>query len=412
MNETRFKVLLDRYLSDTLSTEEVPRFLSYLRQYENTGRLRQTIYKALHDNSFEGIADKTRTDIIFKKILQQAANVDKDSIAGERPVDIKHWQSRFNLFRLVAAAAVIFLIFSGAYYFLHQQKPTDAIASGKKVQQPLTGDVAPGGNKAVLKLADGTSVVLDDADTGMIARQGSMNVFKLNSGELAYHGTAGNKSAMLFNTVSTPRAGQYQVVLPDGSKVWLNAASSIRFPAAFVGQERNVELTGEAYFEIAHNKNMPFHVLVNNVKVEVLGTHFNIMSYENENAVNTTLLEGSVRVSPMFSAGEEEPGLKLSPGQQASRKKGSSVFNVREVDVESVVAWKNGIFQFNSDDIQTIMRQIERWYDIDVDYAGKIPEEHYSGTVGRDNNLLKVLRIFEESGLRFKIQGKKLTILQ
>jgi ferric-dicitrate binding protein FerR (iron transport regulator) len=200
--------------------------------------------------------------------------------------------------------------------------------------------------------------------------------------------------------------------LPDGSKVWLNAASSLRFPTAFVGRERGVVLTGEAYFEIARDKNMPFKVQVNDMKVEVLGTHFNVMSYKNEGMVNTTLLEGAVRVSSLPPAGETGQGLVLKPGQQASIRQGASAFTLHDADIESVIAWKNGLFQFNNADIQTIMRQIERWYDVDIHYQSSIPDGHYSGTMGRDNSLLTLLRIFEESDLKFTIEGKKLTVLQ
>lgn len=407
MSEKHFKILLDRYLNDSISAEELPQFFTYLRQYKNNQELRNTIQQALKDNAFEGISDKSRSDIIFQKIMQQAATVETPVVPLDSEIDT-HRPGKKSVIKWLSAAAVLVAVFTGSYYFLSRNRTTDVAVAIKKTTHDLIGDVGPGGNKAILKLSDGTSVVLDDADTGTIAMQGNSKVLKLNNGELAYDKTGERITVPVYNVISTPRGGQYSVQLPDGSKVWLNAESSLYFPTSFAGKERNVVLTGEAYFEIAHNKNMPFKVQVNDMKVEVLGTHFNIMSYDNEETTHTTLLEGSVKVSVN---GNENAAYKLIPGQQATRKKGNTILRIHDADVESVMAWKNGLFQFNGDDIQTVMRQIERWYDVDVHYAGKIPDGHFSGTVGRDNNLLKVLRIFEEGDLRFKIEGKKLTVL-
>jgi ferric-dicitrate binding protein FerR (iron transport regulator) len=276
-----------------------------------------------------------------------------------------------------------------------------------------SNDVAPGRNKAILQLADSSTIVLDESDTGVVAQQGSTKILKLTNGQLAYKAAASHElraaSQLAYNVISTPRGGQYQVVLPDGSKVWLNAASSLRFPTAFAGKERSVTITGEAYFDIVPNKNMPFTVQVNDTKIEVLGTRFNVNSYSNEAMLRTTLLDGAVRVSQL--SGKPGEGTRLIPGQQASIYNRSASIIVNPVDTEAVVAWKNGMFQFESSDIQTIMRQMERWYDVDVIYAGKAPEGHYSWTGGRDQSLLKVLRILEEGDLKFKIEGKNLTVL-
>jgi ferric-dicitrate binding protein FerR (iron transport regulator) len=255
--------------------------------------------------------------------------------------------------------------------------------------------------------------VLDDSDTGMLAQQGGTKVLKLTNGQLTYKTAASYKlqatSRPVYNIISTPRGGQYRVILPDGSKVWLNAASSLRFPTAFAGTARIVTLTGEAYFDIAPDRNMPFKVQTGDRQVEVLGTQFNIMAYSNEDMINTTLVDGAVRVSAI--TGQPGEGLRLKPGQQATSHLGSAAITAHEVDTETVVAWKNGSFQFDSNDIQTVMRQIERWYDVDVHYAGKAPAGHFSGTVGRDQSLMKVLRLFEEFDLKFKIEGKNLTVL-
>jgi Fe2+-dicitrate sensor, membrane component len=399
MRKADFKELLNRYLNDSLSVEELQELLAHLQKQENTETLQQIIQQALQDNTFRNLADKTRTDIIFRKLMQQARN--------EQGTD--NSPPRKKLFILLPWLATAAAVLAGVFLvtwlvFIKEAPPQKLVLS----HTTPPGDVAPGGNKAFLQLADGSVITLDDTDTGMLAQQGPARVIKLDNGRLQYNSTSAQDAATLYNTITTPRGGQYHVILPDGSKVWLNAASSLRFPTVFAGRERSVQLTGEAYFEIAHNKSMPFHVQVNEIRVEVLGTHFNVMSYENESAVATTLLQGSVRVAgnTMYMP------VVLKPGQQASLQRQSAQgFSVHDVDTESVIAWKNGLFQFNSADIQTIMRQLERWYDVRVQYKGPIPEGHYSGIVPRDNNLLKVLRILEESDLKFAIEGKKLYVL-
>lgn len=411
MNVDQFKILLDRYLKDTISVEELPVFIEYLRHYSDTGQLQQAIEEALTDNSFSGISDQSKTETIFQKILQQAAANENISIPAEPVYKIEHTRNHFRVLHWLTAAAVIAAVFTGTYFFLQKKKSPSDQVSNSQSNQTLANDADPGTDRAVLKLADGSEIILDDADTGMITQQGNAKVFKLNNGELTYKATSGSESEMVYNTLSTPRGGQYQLVLPDGSKVWLNASSSLRFPAFFAGKERVVELTGEGYFEITHNLKKPFAVNVNDMKVEVLGTHFNIMAYDNEKTVNTTLLEGSVKLSSTALSKTGKQGIKIKPGQQATLIKNISSMNVHEADVESAVAWKNGMFQFKSDDIETIMRQIERWYDVSVNYADKIPEGHYSGAIERDNKLSTVLRILEESDLKFKIEGKTLTIL-
>lgn len=399
MRKADFKELLNRYLNDSLSAEELEELLAHLQKQENTETLQQTIQQALQDHSFRNLADKGRADIIFQKLMQQARNEQgTDTSPPRKPLlSILPW--------LAAAAAVIAGVFLVTHFiFIKEAPPKKTVVT----QTTPTGDVAPGGNKAFLQLADGSVITLDDTDTGMLAQQGSTRVIKLDNGRLQYHNMAKQEVATLYNTITTPRGGQYHIILPDGSKVWLNAASSLRFPTVFAGSERSVQLSGEAYFEIAHNKSMPFQVQVHDMKVEVLGTHFNVMSYENETMVNTTLLEGSVRVAYKTV----NSPVVLKPGQQASlHRQLAQNIAVHDVDTESVIAWKNGLFQFNSADIQTIMRQLERWYDVSVQYKGPIPEGHYSGIVPRDNNLLKVLRILEESDLKFTIEGKKLYVL-
>jgi len=306
------------------------------------------------------------------------------------------------MYQWMAAAAVLVFIVCGLWFLVGREgdgKPSVAVTP--KVKQ----DIAPGGDKAILTLADGTQVVLDTANNGALTKQGNVTVIKLN-GQLAYNKQGGIPTEVLYNTISTPRGGQYQLVLSDGSKVWLNAESSLRFPTAFAGKERRVELTGEGYFEVAHNAEKPFHVKVNDMEVQVLGTHFNINSYSDEEAVKTTLLEGSVKVS------KGDKMVLLHPGQQAVvQPEGAEIKVGYDVDTEEVVAWKNGLFVFNNTPLATIMKQLERWYDVEVVYQGKVPQDRFNGSISRNNNLSEVLKVLEYSDIKFRVEGKTITVL-
>ncbi|HEY0175648.1 MAG TPA: FecR domain-containing protein, partial [Pedobacter sp.] len=261
------------------------------------------------------------------------------------------------------AAAVIFVCSAITFFYL-SRLPGNQVAK-THIQSPLINDVAPGGNQAVLTLGNGSKVVLDHKSNGQLAWQGGTLVSKKGNGLLTY-AVSGSApvNQVSYNTVVTPRGGQYQIVLPDGSKVWLNAASSLKFPTAFSGNTRYVELTGEAYFEIAKNKSMPFIVKSDDQSIEVLGTHFNINDYREEPEVKTTLLEGRVKAS------SGKGTVFLNPGQQAVVSKADNSGNIKvlkDVDMEEIIAWKNGNFQFNNADIETVMRQISRWYNVDIE---------------------------------------------
>lgn len=302
--------------------------------------------------------------------------------------------------RLSAAAAVLLLLGS-AMWFL-----SDKDNSEQNIVKNEPAEIGPGGNRAILTLADGTQVLLDSANTGAITRQGEVTVIKLDDGQLAYDQNDETATdEVVYNSISTPRGGQYQLVLSDGTKVWLNAESSLRFPTSFKGTERRVELTGEGYFEVSHNARMPFYVNAESVDVKVLGTHFNVNAYRDERAIRTTLIEGAVVVS---SQGESAA---LKPGQQAALYHSNQKLETsRNVDMEQVIAWKNGYFSFNDASVQSIMRQFSRWYDVDVSYSGTIKNIAFNGKVYRDMSLQKVLEILTFSDLNVKIEGRKLIV--
>ena len=309
------------------------------------------------------------------------------------------------LYRRWSAAAAVLILLAAGWWFLANGKKENR---GNLAGRPATEDIAPGGNKAILTLADGTKVILDTAGNGAIIKQGGVTVIKLN-GQLAYdpsNSELPDASTVTYNTITTPKGGLYGLLLADGSKVWLNAASSLRFPTVFTGNERRVELTGEGYFEVAHNAEKPFHVTVNNLDVQVLGTHFNINSYSDEPAVKTTLLEGRVMIR------ESDKLVYLNPGQQAIAQPGQANFRiVNDTDVEEVVAWKNGLFIFNNTPLENIMRQIARWYNVDIVYQGSVPQDTFNGNISRNTNLSEVLKVLEFSNIRFKVEGNTITVL-
>ncbi len=253
------------------------------------------------------------------------------------------------------------------------------------------------------------SLLLDSTKNGIITSQGNVKVIKLDSGQLAYTPASGkgiSSSEISYNTISTPRAAQYQIVLSDGTKVWLNAASSLRYPTVFTGKDRQVVLTGEGYFEVAKNKEKPFHVQVGGLEVEVLGTHFNIMAYEDEDAIQTTLLEGSVKVI------HNNQSDLLVPGREASLGRSSNQLTVGDANVQQAVAWKNGYFYFDKSDVKTIMRQVSRWYDLDIIYEAPVPDMKFSGKIERGLPLSGIAHLLESGQIHFRIEGKNCIMLK
>lgn len=309
-------------------------------------------------------------------------------------------------------AAAILLFGTAIYFFIgyNNDKKQDTVIA--KTQVDKTEKIVPGGNKALLTLADGSTIILDSAANGLLSQQGGIKVQKLDNGLLAYsiNGKLVTENDQAFyNTITTPRGGQYQVTLSDGTKVWLNAASSIHFPVVFTGSERKVEITGEAYFEVAKNKAMPFKVTAGSSEVEVLGTHFNINSYTDEPSIKTTLLEGMVKVTvPVLGASQSAEFLQ--PGQQAAINKQGRISVIKNADLEEAVAWKNGRFQFKSADLKSILRQISRWYDADIEYKGNV-DMHFSGQLPRNDNVNKVFEKLALTGeVNFMVEGKKIIV--
>jgi len=318
-----------------------------------------------------------------------------------------------------AAVFLVIVSLSTSLFLLFNDKPYQDLTSVH--ENIIENDLIPGGNKATLTLADGNVISLNESANGIIAQVEGMKISKTSDGQIVYSITnrmslkKEGESTIKYNRISTPRGGQYQIVLPDGTKVWLNAASSLKYPEYFDGNGRNVELLGEAYFEVNSQKstlgeNIPFLVSTATQTLEVLGTHFNINSYEDEGAVRTTLLEGSVRVSSNSNDRNKtgEISLVLKPNQQSVLS--GKDFNVVNVNAEESVAWKNGYFSFEQASIETVMRQLSRWYDVEIVYNGNIPKGTFTGKVYRDMNISKVLEILAFAQVDFKIEGKRMII--
>ncbi|WP_343702088.1 FecR domain-containing protein [Chitinophaga sp.] len=378
--EQRYEELAAKWLNGTITPEEEKEFAGWFNA-GNSGPM-------LVPEELGASEEEHRRRLLGK--VRQAAGLQRG-----KTVRLRRW----------AVAASLALVAGAAAFYL--RKPAAIAPQQMAVQQPAAvEDAAPGGNKAVLTLANGSQIVLDSAGQGVLATQGGTAVIKSQQGQLVYKEEehAENTAAVAMNTLRTPRGGQYSIVLPDGTRVWLNSQSSLQFPAVFNGKERVVQLTGEAYFEVAHNKQKPFRVESAGAHIEVLGTHFNVMAYANEPQMETTLLEGAVRVSK----GNRSEVIK--PGRQV-RLAGSEM-TVRSVDTEDAIAWKTGLFRFNNHSLKSIMRQIERWYDVQIDYAS-MPDKEYSGMMRRTSNLSEVLKMLEVAGrVKFTIEGRTVKAIQ
>lgn len=308
------------------------------------------------------------------------------------------WAPRTRTRSIVWYAAAAVLVLIGVALFFTLRTP-------QQPASPPLAEITAGGNKATLTLASGQTISLDDAKDGNIAQQGQSAVSK-TAGRVVY--TPGSEETnILFNTLSTPKGGQYQLELPDGSKVWLNALSSIKFPTAFKGATRQVSIKGEVYFEIAKNASQPFHVTVNEMEVEVIGTHFNIAAYADEAFIRTTLLEGKVKVTG-------RDAVTISPGQQAVMSSGpgkQTVQVLNNVNTDQVTAWMNGYFQFSQSGIEDVMKQIARWYDIEVRYEGKMTSRKFSGEISRASNLSEVLKGLTITGINVRREGRTIVVM-
>ncbi|MCO4294229.1 DUF4974 domain-containing protein [Solitalea sp. MAHUQ-68] len=383
MTRQEAQQLFEKYNKGLASAEEQMLLEQWYHHEQANQRLteEEASFILLKDEIWEGTLAKAGLE---------PANIEHAS--GTKTISLKKW--------LAAACIVLPLMIAGGYFLTRKSIITKSDLAANK-----ENTIVPGGNKAILTLADGSSIVLNDRKNGVIANQQNAVITKDSEGKISY-GSNDAQSVAVINTLSTPKGGTYQVRLPDGTQVWLNAATKLSYPSSFAGaNHRTVELTGEAYFEVAKDKTHPFIVKSGTQEVEVLGTHFNVNSYTDESAVKTTLLEGSVKVSANGNAH------LLKPGQQSVLTATNA--EVITANIKETMAWKNGYFRFNEERIDEIMLKLSRWYDVEVSYAGKISDERFSGNISRYKNINEVLDMLSYSNaVKFKVEGRRVTVME
>jgi len=400
--------LLTRYLEDRLTEQEQLELFDLLQQHPEDGfwapYLQQIGLQQEKDADYDPMRWQAMVAAISKHPAEQATD---EGAVKPRP-------GRVLILRRYWWAAAILLLTAGAGILIRQPGHKRALPPVAVRPEVTVNDALPGTSKAVLTLADGRQILLDSARDGDLARQSNALITKTGDGALVYSPSSGGSAATVaFNTLSTPRGGLYTLTLPDGTRAWLNAASAITYPTAFNGRDRSVKISGEVYLEVAKNAAQPFKVsLPDGQQIEVLGTSFNVNAYADEPSVNTTLIEGSVRILP---ASDSRAPVILRPGQQAvatpgGTAGGSSLRVIDAANMEKVLAWKNGYFQFDNSSVEEVLRQLSRWYDLDVTYTGEIPDKHYKGKIPRDLKASDMLRIIDASGVHFKITGKKIEV--
>ena len=393
MNKSEFIQLLDKYLAGSASPEDEDLLLR--------------MYESFQDNqewdSHELEAINSLEDKLFEKIrLGMHASQESDLSEGVVAARVR------PLRKILIAASVILLAGLGLLFLL---KPRQAATVADK-GPALKKDFSPGGNNAYLILSNGEKLVLNQAKIGLLARQGTHEVIKKDDGQIVYspnNSSAPAEGLLLVNKIVIPVGGQYKVKLPDGTNVWLNAASSLEYPVEFAGNRRQVTLTGEAYFEVVKNAKMPFIVNVNGkMNVNVLGTNFNIMAYEDEDRISTTLLEGSVKVTDPANPANSKV---LTPGQQADWSENEKI-RVTAVEGEEAIAWKDGQFLFVNEDIHSIMRKLARWYDIKVEYSKSMKNKSFDGSISRNKNISEVLKLMElTKSVHFTFGERKIIVM-
>ncbi|NML39747.1 DUF4974 domain-containing protein [Chitinophaga sp. G-6-1-13] len=379
--QSRYEELAEKWLKGTITPEEAKEYAAW--------------YNAGQDAPVEIPAsfaanEAEQEERLWRKIAARTGFPDHTATAA--PLRRRRWW---------AAAAVTAAIVTAGYCWHHWQ------TKAPQPQQLATAipDALPGSDKAVLTLGNGQQIILDSAGNGTLAQQGGVHIVKKADGSILYVDQhSGTIPDTLYNTMTVPKGGQYKLILPDGSRVWLNAASSLKYPVAFSNKERTVELNGEGYFEVAASAASPFHVKVRNTQIAVLGTSFNVMAYRDESNIQTTLLTGAVKVK------QRTIERQIAPGQQAVVNNENGHISVGETETALATAWKDGQFRFSSNNIPMVLRQISRWYNIDIVYQGSIPQGHITGKVPRNMKLSGVIRILELSGVRCRQEAGRLLV--
>lgn len=388
-----------KFVDKQASAQEVNELFRFLENADND-ELSQSFLQSYFAEAIAG--ERLGDEYWLSKLdeIKNAAGRIPATIARARIHHTPIWRRTWVRY----AAAIIIVFGIGTYLYTTFTKPHTAVTTTASNQGIVKYDVPPGREGAILTLADGKKIVLDSLGNGIVANQAGTQVL-LENGNLTYH--ASSTGAVSFNTMSTPKGRQFLLSLPDGTKVWLNAGSSITYPTAFIGRERKVKITGEAYFEVAKNPEQPFKININDTaEIAVLGTHFNVNAYANEGRIRTTLLEGKVRLKARAGS---QTSLVLSPGQQALLIS-SQLSVINNPDINQAVAWKEGLFNFDGARLREVMNQLERWYDIDVVYEKNIPTIRFFGKISRKATLSSVLQGLADAQVKFRIEGKQLIV--
>jgi transmembrane sensor len=407
MSNTTLPDLFRKYLDDSITPDEFSQLYELINSEYDKEAMEQAWRGSFSNRSLTGNARDYDLKEVFAQLRARINEKKADEALAVYSIPTGR-KTAFLWRRSVAiAASLILLLGAGTWLWLGRspkQAPLQAHAPA-----PVRNDVLPGHDGAILTLANGQQIVLDSAHNGALATQGGSRVTKLKNGQLSYTSLNERPGQILYNTLTTPRARQTTLILADGTHVWLNAASSIKYPTAFSGRERRVEVSGEVYFEVQKDAGKPFtvHPAGSDGSIGVLGTSFNVNAYDDEEAVKTTLLEGSVKVA------RGKNSSTLRPGQQAVLGRGGEGIQILDdADLDEVMAWKNNRFQFSNMDLKTIMRQLARWYDVDVVFEGKVPDIRVGGFIHKDVNLSTVMEFLGENKIHYRIEGKKIIILQ
>jgi hypothetical protein len=405
--QIRFKELLDKYSGNAISESEFTELCELLKVPEYEAEIKNILTEGLPGCEAD-MQDQDQLDHMLKKVLSVIRTGEKSSVVD--PYHNKPVSNLLNVKRIwykLSAVAAVLLIAGSVWFFLGKHSTVALEDLSKRYKN----DVAPGHSGAVLTLSNGQSIILDSAENGLVTKDGDDAVVKNEDGILYTTVKEGQLTVPLYNTVSTDKGRQWHLTLPDGTKAWLNAASSIHFPLRFTGNERVVEISGEVYFEVVHNSKQPFKVKAGNQLIEDIGTRFNVNAYPDEATITTTLLEGSVSVKS--ATVNKLPGTILSPGQQSQFNNEGNLKLLYNANVEAALAWKDGLFRFEDADIKTIMRQLSRWYAVDVVYEGNIPAFPFMAKIPRDVPVSELLKLLELTNLvHFKIEGKTVTVMK
>lgn len=391
----RLKELFNKYLINECTAEEISMLFGHFSEAKDEAMLKRLIADALDQTSYK----EEEEPLSDQKVLDMYHNIQQQIKSGDKV---------YHLWRKIAVAASVLVFVSlGIYFFIASEQPE------KQPENLVSQEILSGDNKAVLTLADGSKIVLEDAGNGVIANEGVSEISKTSEGQLVYNTDRSAKDNNIkYNEIAIPRGGEYRIVLPDGTKVWLNSSSALKYPAQFIGKERSVELTGEGYFEVAKNAKQPFKVKVKDMEVQVLGTHFNVSAYQDDASIITTLLEGSVNISGKTGHA------KLKPGEQSVYANNN--IEVSAANTEEAIAWKNGYFRFNNEDIESIMKKVSRWYNVDIEYRGDVKGKTFWGTFSRTKSIAELLANLElTESIKFKIvpgdasgKGRRVIVMQ